>query len=215
MRHPAAESWHVVTRPASDARGTADLQAGWTGVKQLVVPPRAVLTPAARDRLRDARIAVSYRVTRQTNTSRQRGIAAGARRGGNKVRLDAARRGLAARGKFARATCRRPGWRSVVEELTDAVRKGGKLGLLITGAVDLALCLANRRSGVRAVQGSEPAGVRRAVESVGANLLTARAHGGKSLFQQLKIVREFISPGLRVVRPELGALVLRIPEATN
>ena len=35
------------------------------------------------------------------------------------------------------------------------VRKGGKLGLLITGAVDLALCLANRRMGVRAVRGAD------------------------------------------------------------
>jgi hypothetical protein len=85
---------------------------------------------------------------------------------------------------------------SVVEELSDEVRKGGKLGLLITGATDVALCLANRRSGVRAVLGAEPQGVRRAVESIGANLLVLDL-AGKSMFQQIKIVKEFTHPGPR------------------
>jgi hypothetical protein len=62
------------------------------------------------------------------------------------------------------------------------------------------LCLANRRSGVRAALGAEPAGVRRAVESIGANLLVLDV-AGKSLFQQLKIVREFVAPGPRCCPP--------------
>ena len=45
----------------------ADLEGRLEGIKQLVVPRGRVLTPAVRDRLRDARVAVSYRVGQKTN----------------------------------------------------------------------------------------------------------------------------------------------------
>jgi hypothetical protein len=147
--------------------------------------------------LREAQIAISYRVGQKANTPRQVGLVLGvAETTSDPAPLEAALR----REETAIEQLARSGLASVVEELGDEVRKGGKLGLLITGAVDLALCLANRRAGVRAVLGAEPAGVRRAVESIGANLLVLDI-AGKSLFQQLKIVREFSSPGPRSCPP--------------
>ena len=106
-------------------------------------------------------------------------------RGGNKARPGARSRRLWHVKEQWIEQLARSGLASVIEELGDEVRKGGKLGLLITGAVDLALCLANRRAGVRAVRGAESECVRRAVESIGANLLVLDL-AGKSLFQQLK-----------------------------
>jgi hypothetical protein len=193
----------IVTKPAASASielslsnrlvTLADLSGRLEGIKQLVVPRGAVLTPAVRDQLRDARIAVSYRVGQKASLPQQAGLVLGvAETTCDSGALVAALR----REETAIEQLARSGLASVVEELGDEVRKGGKLGLLITGAVDLALCLANRRSGVRAVQGAEPVGVRQAVETIGANLLVLDI-AGKGLFQQLKIVREFVSPGPR------------------
>jgi hypothetical protein len=175
----------------------ADLDGRLQGIKQLVVARGAILTPAVRDRLRDARIAVSYRVG-QTKTATQRaGLLLGvAETKGDPAGLIAA---LGREGTVIEQLAR-SGLASVIEESGDEVRKGGKLGLLITSAVDLALCLANRRAGVRAVRGAEPDSVRKAVESFGANLLVLDL-AGKSLFQSLRIVREFASPGPRSCPP--------------
>jgi hypothetical protein len=172
----------------------ADLDGRLQGVKQLVVPRGAILTPAVRDRLRDARIAVSYRVGQMKNATQRAGLVVGvAETKGDPAGLIAA---LGREGTLIEQLAR-SGLASVIEESGEEVRKGGKLGLLITGAVDLALCLANRRAGVRAVRGAEPESVRRAVESFGANLLVLDL-AGKSLFQSLRIVREFASPGPRM-----------------
>lgn len=171
----------------------ADLNGRLEGIKQLVLPRGAVLTPAVRDRLREKQIAVSYRVGQKTNKSPLAGLVLGvAETSSDPAPLMAALR----REDVAIESLARSGLATVIEELSEEVRKGGKLGLLITGAVDLALCLANRRAGVRAVLGAEPKCVRRAVESIGANLLVLDL-AGKSLFQQLKIVREFTVPGPR------------------
>ena len=175
----------------------ADLDGRLQGIKQLVVPRGAVLTPAVRDRLRDARIAISYRVVQMKNATQRAGLVLGvAETKSDPAALIVA---LGREGPLFEQLAR-SGLASVIEESGDEVRKGGKLGLLITSAVDLALCLANRRAGVRAVRGAEPDSVRKAVESFGANLLVLDP-AGKSLFQSLRIVREFASSGPRVCPP--------------
>jgi ribose 5-phosphate isomerase RpiB len=65
----------------------------------------------------------------------------------------------------------RTGFASVVREMCDAVALGGQRALLFTGATPAALCLANRRRGVRAASASDASAAEAARRSIAANAL--------------------------------------------
>ena len=81
---------------------------------------------------------------------------------------------------------------SVIEELSEEVRKGGKPALLLTKAGEAALCLANRHRGVRAVAVSDVSTARTSVAAVGANFLVLDPER-KSVSVINRIVRDFLA----------------------
>ena len=167
----------------------AELEGRLEGIRQLVVPAQAVITPAARDLLRQRQIDISYAVpakaalrprlplvvgTAETNYDATSLVQAVAREGKTVERL--AQTGLV----------------QVVRELGDEAVKGGKLGLLLTNETAAALCLANRRAGVRAVAATSVAATPRAVRKVGANVLVIDPVG-RGAFEMQRIVSQFVA----------------------
>jgi hypothetical protein len=63
------------------------------------------------------------------------------------------------------------GLAAAVDEIVDAVAKGGKLGVLITPQTAAAICLANRTRGVQAVLATRVDSIRTLRGTIGANLL--------------------------------------------
>ncbi len=86
----------------------------------------------------------------------------------------------------------------VIDELCDAIVKGGQMGLLITGQTAAALCLANRQRGVRAALGNDVQTVVAAVTSVAANLLVIDPVA-KSLFELKQIMYAWFHAGRQQV----------------
>lgn len=157
--------------PRTAAVVTLDDVVGRAESGPLLVAPRAVVTPAARDWLRERGIEivrqqanhapkskppVAVRVVLATSATRfePADLAANLRRAGHEVE-QLARGGLV----------------EVVAELADRVARGGDRGLLATDETHAALCLANRRAGVRAVTAADRTTLDKAVGAVGANLL--------------------------------------------
>jgi hypothetical protein len=86
------------------------------------------------------------------------------------------------------------GLTGVVDELSEQIFKSGERGLLVTTHTAVAVCLANRHHGVRAVLGSNARATAEAVAAVGANLLVIDATG-KSLFELRSMTRHLVQGG--------------------
>lgn len=138
------------------------------GVKRLIIPPRAVITPAARDLLRQHAIDVAYSV--RPSGPRPR-LVIGASDAGRDVAALIEK--LIADGievqRLANA-----GLGTMTAELADLVARSGYVGMVWTVHTVAALCLANRHHGVRAVCGSDVTTLRQAIHDVGANVLIIR-----------------------------------------
>jgi pyruvate/2-oxoglutarate dehydrogenase complex dihydrolipoamide acyltransferase (E2) component len=187
----------VVTLAAIDGR--------WSGLRQLVVPPRAIVTPAVRDELRRRNVALTFaapsaNATPATPLLLTLLVHTGA---GDAASLVAA---LAAESVVVRqenldcliASC---------ERLAGALAAARGLGLLLTRHATAAICLANRHRGVRAVLASEALTTAAAAVAVGANLLVADpvALGPARLKRiVLDYCRSGVRPCPRVFEKELG-----------
>lgn len=137
------------------------------GVERIDVARRAVVTPAARDLLRQRGVGIVRRsewggklapapllfAAAQTTCKPAALLAAIERDGLSSERL--AETGLA----------------SVTEEMAEEIGKGGRRGVLLTEWAPVAVCLANRRPGVRAIEARSMADWQRAAESLRPNLL--------------------------------------------
>ena len=167
----------------------AEVEGKLEGIKQVVVPAKAVITPAVRDLLRQRKIDIGYalpgkaaakvRLPLIVGTAETKCDAAGAMQAVAKAGVTIQR---LARTELA----------PVVGELCEAASKGGKLGLLLTSETAAALCLANRRPGVRAVAATSVAATPRAVRSVGANLLAVDP-AGRTMFEMQRIISQFVA----------------------
>jgi hypothetical protein len=158
------------------------------GVKRLIVPPRAVITPAARDLLRVRGIDVAYTVRPARPMAR---LAVGSLEAGRDVA--ALIQKLTADGIEVQRLAN-TGLGTLVAELADLVARSGYFGMLWTVQTAAALCLANRHRGVRAVYGSDQATIRQAIEAVGANVLVVRP-GSLSDFRLRRQIGEFCRNG--------------------
>jgi ribose 5-phosphate isomerase RpiB len=85
---------------------------------------------------------------------------------------------------------------AAADRLAAQLRQPGTLGLLLTGHVSAALCLANRHGGVRAVAAGDLPSMAAAVESVGANLLILDA-AALTTFQLRQMAVQFCRGGVR------------------
>jgi hypothetical protein len=165
----------------------AQLDGRLDGVRQVVVPVRAVVTPAVRDTLRKKRIAiVSESKHTGTATGRDKytiGVADPANEFGAAVAAVSTELGDVA---SLETDCVIKAVRGVTEE----VASGRSAGVLLTRQPSVALCLANRQAGVRAAWAVSAAAVAEAAECLGANLLIVNpaSHG---VYELRVMAREF------------------------
>lgn len=150
------------------------------GARRLIVPTNAIVTPAARDELRQRGVILE----RLSKPSAAEGAVAS---GGGDVWLAAADTGysplelvraLAQSGMAAQAIESRKNSRPGRSELISAVAAicekltaGGARGILLTSRTAAASCLANRRRRIRAAVVFDAASLEEAVAELGANLL--------------------------------------------
>lgn len=178
----------------------AALQGQLAGVKRLVVSAKAVITPAARDLLRDRKIAVV-----RGTTSGAKGVASSSLLVGvAETNFDATK--LIARLRETGVEVEqlaKTGLASVSAEVAEGVALSGKLGLILTGNGFAANCLVNRRRGVRAVLAQRMEEVDRALKTIGANLLIVEP-ARMSLFEMRRSVEAFCR-GPRTIAAEYAA----------
>jgi hypothetical protein len=182
----------------------ADIAGRLADVKQVVIPPRAVVTPTVRDELRRRNIALVHAAPAKAK-------AAGAVRlvlVNTSKRFDAAtleqvlgEEGVAVESQ--RSDC----LIAATDLLAGELVKADTVGTLVARHADAALCLANRHPGVRAVLAGDLRQAVAACEAVGANLLVLNpAHA--ALFQLRQILSQFCRDGVRecpeVFRKRLG-----------
>jgi hypothetical protein len=180
----------------------AELEGRLNGARRVVVARGAIITPAARDLLKRQSIDVAYAIA----------AAAGFRHrllfGVAETRYEPAVlvRSLVQEGTAVERLAN-SGVAGVVGEMCDGVAKGGQLGLLMTDQSAAAICLANRRPGVRAALGVDKRQIAAAVAEVGINFLVIapQRHG---LFEIKQMMKEFLTGGPRVcpngLRERLG-----------
>jgi hypothetical protein len=164
------------------------------GVKAVSVPVGAVVTPAARDVLREEGVQLSQATetcgrTQPSNCRINIGVAECI------VEPVSVRRLQDALGVPLEPLVR-VGLVEVVREMSEQVVMGGAKGILFTTEPAAALCLANRRRGVRAIGGRRVDEIGRSVAAVGANLLVVDPTG-LTTWSQIEIAREFARRGSR------------------
>lgn len=167
----------------------AELEGRLEGIRELIAPAKAVITPAARDLLRQKKIDVGYAVPSKAAAEPRLPLVVGVA----ETKFDAT---SLARAMVREGTTVEPltktGLAHVVREICDEAAKGGKLGLLLTSEAAASLCLANRRPGVRAVAATSVAATPRAVRSVGANVLVVDPIG-RGAFELQRIASQFVA----------------------
>jgi hypothetical protein len=169
----------------------ARLEGKLSGVKQVVVSKTAVVTPAAKDLLRDQKIAlVRGEVTKPGNTWKLSLVAGLAETTFEPASLW---REIKAE-NIQIEELARTGVASVTTELCEQVTRGGRLGILLTTNVAAAVCLANRTSGVRAAEARCATSTRDAVRGVGVNLLVVNPVG-KSTFELKRMIGVLLAGG--------------------
>jgi hypothetical protein len=186
---PAADEIVVHARVVTMAEVAERL----TGVRRVVVSPRAVVTPAVRDELRRRQVALVHAAPgepRAASLPRLVVMAVPARCEPAAVLQSLGREGV----QVERHTveCLIAG----TDQLAGEITKSNKLAVLYTCYAAAALCLANRYPGVRAVAAGDTAAAAAAVAAVGANLLVLDPDAS-SEFQQKQILGEFCRGGIR------------------
>ena len=148
------------------------LQGKLAGIRQVSVPRGAIVTPAARDLLKEKNVQLAWRVAGEKASGGSSGSAVSLVLGVADTIYEPAKL-VQALVKSGTAVSRlaQTGLAIVVSELTDAVAKSGQTGLLLTSQTATAVCLANRNRGVRAVTGENRNAIAAAVQAVGANVL--------------------------------------------
>lgn len=169
------------------------------GTRRVIVPRGAVVTPAALDELRSARIeltigaiATSGPATAGTNEKLEKLYVHATHDGPS---LAALVRLLSRVGRSIE-TLVPASLPEAVAELVAVAAQSRNVGVLVTRHVDAALCLANRHREVRAVAGRDKASVREAIRDLGANLLVLDP-SRFSLFSLASLIETFAAPGSR------------------
>jgi hypothetical protein len=147
---------------------TKELENRIEGVTRLLLTRGAVVTPAARDLLRERQIAIATALDPDKRRAETYHVVMGKVDTNFEVASLAA---LLARDGATVEQLPQTGLADVTESMCEHVAMSGHMGVLITRKTAAALCLANRRRGVRAVLGSNVAAVQDAVATLSANFL--------------------------------------------
>jgi hypothetical protein len=193
------------TKPIEELTLTArlvslgEIEGRLNGIKRLVVPPRAVITPAVRDLLRTQGVSISYAVAKDCKNKKSIGLVLGIAEStldGKTLATGLKHLGmdveLLPQGSLPQ----------VLAALIESVTKQGRSGVLLTSESEAALCLANRHRSVRAMLGRERMQIRKAVRAIGANMLVVEP-AGRSTFELRQMIVEFGS----AERSEVPALL--------
>lgn len=166
----------------------ASLDGRLAGVRQVIVAKGAVVTPAVRDELRKKKIKLEF----SDNNHRANVSTGGLLLGMVEGSYDAAAL-LKAVSAEAGETQRIDGscWIEVTRQMTEAIARETKCGVLVTHRATGAVCLANRGTGIRAALGVGTASVKDAMETIGANLLVVDPTAS-SLYEIRGMVRELV-----------------------
>lgn len=191
---PGAEELVVSTRVVT----MAELGDRLEGVRRVVVPVQAVLTPSVRDELRRKNIALVYEQPRPAPAAGSaRLVLMTVGKSFDPAGLVTALGNEGIEVDPRRSDC----FFASSDELAGEVAGGRAVGVMLTSQPAVALCVANRLPGVRAVLGTDAAETAAAAASVGANLLVV-APRARTFFQLKHLVREFCRGGVREC-PEL------------
>ena len=144
-----------------------DLPERVQAVRRLVVPCGAVVTPAVRDLLQEHRIALVFGQSSQATGRTIRAVLAVAASRYDSEPLENALR----REGYEVATQRYDCLIRAIDQVADEVQSVAAMAMVITEHPAPAICLANRRAGLRAVLAARPDRVAPETESVGANVL--------------------------------------------
>jgi hypothetical protein len=177
----------------------AQLEGRTAAMRRLIVPQGAVVTPAVRDELRRRRMTLEYgNGRRQTSDVRCRLAVWNVSKRYDPAPLMAAveREGIPAH--LETSTC----LIATTDALAPEVRRGDTVGLILTRAPAVALCLANRHAGVRAVIGLDAPQVAADLAAVGGNVL-AVDWAACTLFQIKQMIAELCSGAPRACPDEL------------
>jgi hypothetical protein len=164
------------------------------GKRRLVVRPGAIITPAVRDALRQRNVVLEFG-------------AAAAPGGSASVRLvliaaltrfDVQSLSAALSGEGLKPVCRLSDCLiEATDLLVEELAGGGTLTVLLTPHAAAALCLANRRPGVRAILGEDVRTLPKDIEAVGANTLVVDPKKvGRYPLQRM--IETFVTGGVRL-----------------
>jgi hypothetical protein len=151
--------------PEAAVVSLAALDGRLDGILELLVPPRAVITPSAREELARRRICLARTASPSTaaDTTLVLAIADTSFQTAGLVH-DLSRLGLTT------VELARSGLAAGVGELCDAVARDGSCGMVLCGRPWTAICIANRNKAVRAVGGTDAGAVLQGIEETRANV---------------------------------------------
>lgn len=159
------------------------------GIHEVLVPAGAVVTPSVRDELRKRQIRLQIQDAAASAGPPPAGLVLGV--AGPATVAEAALAVVQAESAAAQRIDG-PCVVEVVRQVTQIVAGDDQLGLVLTNAPAVALCLANRQSRIRAAWGVNTASVRQSARMLGANLLVVdpSQHG---LYELRGMVRAFVA----------------------
>lgn len=173
----------------------ADLDGRLGGVKRIVVPADAIVTPAVVDELRRRRINLQ-RTTDSNTESPTVGPAPIALRVVSRRWDDGPLQNLLARDGVETATERSDCLIQSTDALADWVNNRGGVGVVLSTHPAMAQCLANRHAGVRAIVGRSLGQMTADADDVGANVLVADP-SSVALFVLKQMIARFAHGGPR------------------
>ncbi len=186
----------------------ADLNGRLGGVRRLVVRPKAVVTPSARDELRERRIDLVFEAVPTAKKQNGDAVSAVSSATPKDLTIIAARTrtspqeiASAIKSTDLRIDCRSTDCLIETSDRTaESASKVNAVVVIVTAHTAAALCLANRKQGVRAVLVSDADEFLRDADAVGANVIVVSPK--KFPFYQLKrIVERFASCDARKCPP--------------
>ncbi len=169
-------------------------------IRRLVVPHRAVVTPAVRDELHRRNVTLAFAAASTTPQQAAAScrlvlVAAGRRFDPAPLVEMLEKDGVAVEPHTSGCLI------AATDQLAREVRQPNTLGLLVSRHTAGALCLANRHAGVRAVTAGDAPTVATVAAALGANLLVLDP-AAASPFQLRQMAGEFCRGGIRQV-PEV------------
>jgi len=190
---PAAVPKSGVVKLAAQVVTLAEIAGRLEGARELAIGPRAILTPAVKDRLIQQRITVTRTVQKpHSSTGQPRLLVAGFAIAGHEPSLYWQQLERLV-GRIRRITGTH--LMDILPEMATQIAEGDSQALLLTDQRAAALCLANRQSGVRAISATDVDAVLRDTQSLGANLLVVSPRG-RTAYQVGNLAKAFCQGGV-------------------